>query len=49
MYCIRNIARRNEYLYWLDGHGWEKEEYSVFTEEEMKNYPLPDDGEWEEC
>lgn len=27
----------------------EKEEYSVFTEEEMKNYQLPDDGEWEEC
>ena len=49
MYCIRNVTRRVDYLYWLDGHGWVEEEYSVFTEEEMKNYTLPDDGEWEEC
>lgn len=49
MYCIRNTKYPEDYLYWVDGHGWEKENYSVFSSEEKDDYALPDDGEWEEC
>lgn len=48
-YCIRNTEDRAARLYWVDGHGWEKENYSVFSCEEKYVYSLPDDGEWEEC
>ena len=48
-YCIRNTEDRADRLYWIDGHGWEKENYSVFSCEEKYAYSLPDDGEWEEC